>query len=378
MAINIALIRNAQAYDFGGGERFPVLLASILKKQGFNPVLISRSESLSLFAHDNKIKTIRGWWWSKQNWSGPMVLFMPLYLTWQFILFIYYVLQFIKIKPKLVHIQSKDDFIAGTYAAKLLGIKVIWTDHADLKHIWKNITVWYKNPVGKMVYLAAKHSQAITVVSKSEKKLVMLNIPQKSLLNQKIKVIYNGAFDHYKSTSSREKDIYIAVSRLVIDKGISELINAYGRIENDHNELWLIGDGNDRSIFKEQAQKHKGITFLGQQLDPTPYLEKAAYFVHPTHHEGFSLSVVEASMMQLPIIATAVGGNPEIVINNETGILVSPKNVEELASAMKKLASDRKQSTKLGVNARKQFLDKFEFNAIVKNDFIPLYKEILR
>ena len=76
---------------------------------------------------------------------------MPFYILWQLLLTIYYAIQFSRFKADVVHLQSKDDFIAGSIAGKLVGAKVIWTDHADLKHVWKNLCVKYKNPTGKLL-----------------------------------------------------------------------------------------------------------------------------------------------------------------------------------------------------------------------------------
>lgn len=378
---NIAIIRNAAAYDFGGGERFPVFLADSIKEKGFYPVIISRSDKLLEFSKDNSIKIIRGWWFRKQNWSGINNLLLPIYVTWQIILFFYYLALFSKLNPVVVHIQSKDDFIAATYAAKALNIRVVWTDHADLKHIWLNLSVWYKNPIGKIIYRAAKYVHAISVVSESEKSLITKHLSKNSPVRSSISVIYNGVVD----TNTQHQPIknsgftYLIASRLVTDKGITEALEAFTELSKDYKDinLQIIGDGPEAEIFKEKVALIPGVTLLGHQSQPLSYMASADVFVHPTHHEGFSVALVEASMMSLPIIATSVGGNVEIIKNNETGLLVPVKNSRELYIAMKKLYADKELRDKLGKNARQQYLQKFQFNEIVEKQFIPLYKEII-
>jgi len=375
---NIVLIRNAQPYDFGGGERFPVFISQALKSEGFYPTVVSRSKSLRTFASENDIPIIKGWWWAHQNWSGRWALLFPVYLVWQGILIAYYLTLFIRLNPSAVHIQSKDDFIAGTFAAKVLGKRVIWTDHADLKHIWLNVRHSFKNPVGKLIYLAAQHTNTISVVSQSEKKAILDNLTPTSKVAHKLSVVYNGAFDHYNNKSKQQKEsfIYTCVSRLVTDKGISELIKAFLEVQKIHPDviLWLIGEGRERQKFEKAANNNDGIIFHGQQADPIQYLAQSSVFVHPTYHEGFSLALVEASMMKLPIIATNVGGNPEIIIDRQTGLLVPAKDVEALTTAMNELRENVDLRLLLGENARNQYVSTFNFDVIVKNKFIPFYK----
>jgi glycosyltransferase involved in cell wall biosynthesis len=379
MATNrIILIRNANHYDFGGGERFPVFTAEILAQQGYSPVIVSRSSKLRQFAETHHLTTVKGPWWSRQNWSGRAALLFPLYVCWQVILFFWYFGLFVKYRPISVHIQSKDDFIAATLAARGIGARVIWTDHADLKHVWKNLSIWYKNPVGKLVYLCARFAHAITLVSNSELELVTVNLPPHTRLTGKLQVIYNGILDlssKYPRVASEDSFTFCVASRLVTDKGIREVIGAFKGIAATHpnSRLLLMGDGPEATIFHKEAKDTAGIVFLGHQKDPLRVMAQADVFVHPTYHEGFSVALVEASMIGLPIIATAVGGNREIITPEETGLLVPAKDTDALKEAMNRLLQDKHLRTSLGRNARTQYVNKFQFDHIVSNSFIPLY-----
>jgi glycosyltransferase involved in cell wall biosynthesis len=376
----VIIIRNAKSYDFGGGERFPVFLAMELSKFDYKPLIVSRSLKLLAFADHNEIKTVRGWWWSWQNWSGKFALLFPFYILWQLILSVWYFTLFVKNNPDIIHIQSKDDFIAAIFAGKLLGKRVIWTDHADLKHIWRNIGIWYKNPVGKMVYLAAKLADAITVVSKSELRLVSKNLSKNSYVHDKLQVIYNGVEDvssKYENNSHRDQFVFCTVSRLVTDKGIKEIIEAFTELSKEHAKLKLeiIGDGPEEAKFKKIAEDSQNINFLGYQKDPLGYVANSDVYLHATYHEGFSVSLVEASMMKKPIIATAVGGNLEIIHDRQTGLLVPVKDTNALYEAMKLLHKNSKLRQKLAENARIQYEKNFQFDQIVKEKIIPLYEK---
>lgn len=379
MSKKIFIIRNAAKTDFGGGERFPVFLAIALRDAGWDTTVVSRSQKLLDFAHSNSVPTVRGWWWSRQNWSGRKILLTPVYFLWQIVLYFYYLRLLAKAKPDAVHIQSKDDFIAGTYAARALGIRIIWTDHADLKHIWQNLSVPYKNPVGKAVYRAARSADAITVVSRSEERLVKDLLPNSSLVKRKIQVVYNGVFDKaadYPAHKSKTKTRFIVASRLVYDKGIREVIEAFARLHqsNPATELFIMGDGPQGARLKSMPGADKA-TFLGHVDEPLAELAQAHIFVHPTYHEGFSVALVEASMMSLPVIATNVGGNGEIIHDHKTGLLVPAKDSDQLYTAMKFLLDNKKLQTQHGKAARRQYETSFEFTAIVAKHFIPLYGE---
>src|SRR5690606_31524984 len=141
---------NAYFHDFGGGERFPIELASVLQEGGYTPIVVTRSPKLLQLAQDRDIRVIRGWWWKFQGFSGKIAPLFPIYLAWQFLLTLWYASLILRFKPQILHPQSRDDFIAATVAGRILGKHVIWTDHADLKYIWQNHSVWYKNPVGKL------------------------------------------------------------------------------------------------------------------------------------------------------------------------------------------------------------------------------------
>lgn len=375
----IILIRNAQPYDFGGGERFPVFVAEILANHQFIPLIISRSPRLLEFAKNRSISSLMGPWWSHQNWSGKFALLVPAYIIWQVFLFIWYLAVFAKHRPLAVHIQSKDDFIAATFAGRIVGARVIWTDHADLKHVWKNLRIWYKNPVGKLVYIAAHFAHAITVVSKSEQRLVTTNLEQSSVV-RKLQVVYNGVLDTANAyiPSNAHPFTFCVASRLVVDKGIGEVIDAYKLLVVDlpDSQLLLMGDGPDAAKFKEQAKDIPSIIFLGHQSEPLVVMAEADVFVHPTYHEGFSVALVEAGMLGLPIVATSVGGNVEIINNNHTGLLVPIKDTFALSQAMRRLASDASLRRTLGHAARQQYLENYQFDHIVVASFIPLYRGV--
>lgn len=371
----ILLIRNAAPYDFGGAERLPVFIAQGLNETGYSATVVSASQKLLNFAEQNSTPHIKGIWWPYQNWSGMRVLLFPIYIFWQIILTAWYVQLFFRTRPIAVHIQSKDDFIGGSLAAKLLGIRVIWSDYADLKHVWRNITVWYKNPVGKLVYLCAHIPTTITAVSRNDKAEIAAHLPGGSSITSKLNVVYVGVTDQAITPIDRpdNKLIFCAASRIVTDKGIGELLEAFSLLYKEvaDVELWILGDGPDRKKFDNNQP---GVTFFGHISNPLARIKTADVFILPTYHEGFSVALVEASMLGLAIIATRVGGNVEIINDGSTGLLVNARDPEDLLTAMQKLYQDATLRNNLGKAARRHYKENFEFSKMLSLKIKPLYE----
>lgn len=371
----VLIIRNAYSFDFGGGERFPVSLAEELQNHDFSPVVITRSSKLIELARTKKIKNLKGWWWSYQDFSGPRIILFPLYVLWQVILSFWYMLLIIRLNPAVVHPQSRDDFIAATFAGRIFARRVIWTDHADLKYIWQNHSTWYKNPLGKLVYLASHHAHNVTLVSNAEKHQIETTLGHS--LPKKFTVIHNGANDTPVQPVKRPKGstVFVATSRMVTAKGIGELIQAFRRLSVKTPELWLLGEGPEKKHFQEEAGQAKNIKFLNFPTNALDYVAAADVFVHPSYNEGFSISLVEAAMLGKPIIACNVGGNPEIVINNKNGLLVKPRDVDSLYAAMTELAKQSELRDSFGKQSRTLYEKDFIFSQIVTERFLPLYEK---
>lgn len=376
----VLIIRNSNSESLNGDDRFPIFLANTLIENGYELMILSKSSKILSFARDNNIKTFRGRSLKKQNWSGKYTLLFPAYFIWQVILTFWYWGVFVKKNPDIIHIQSRDDFIAATIAGRMLRKKVIWTDPKELKYIWKNIDRLFRNPVGRMVHWAARFADTITVFSESERSAVNETIDAGTTVWQKIKVVYNGINDsaeQYKKDNKANIFQFCVASHLLPEKGISEVVNAFNKFSSEHKDvkLIIIGEGPEEISLREEAAGNSDIEFLGHQDNLLPYIAKSDVFIRPTYREGFSTALIEAGMLSCAIIATAVGGNTEVVKNNETGLLLHSKDPLALYDAMNKVYNDPTLRQKLAKNARTQYEKNFQFDKIVANNFIPLYED---
>ena len=374
------LIRNAASYDFGGAERFVINLAHELQQLGWEATVASQHRQIGEQAKVSGVAFIKSpWLQSLQDLSGKRLVLFPLYILWQTYLVLWYIRICKKLRITVIHPQSRDDFIACTIAGRLLGLRIIWTDHADLKYVYQNVPVPIKNPVGKWVWRKSKKADAVTLVSHSEEQLISKAVAVEKLPDN-YRVIYNGVSDAPVTPEPRQPEdvdavVFCATSRLVTAKGIGELIDAFKTVDKTIDaRLWLIGDGPEGEKFKTQAAGNPHIVFLGFQDNVYPLVAAADIFVHPSYHEGFSISIVEAARLQKPIIACNVGGNPEIVVDGTNGLLVPPQDSKALAAAMLQLGSDKQLRQQYGAAARALFTEQFEFDHIVKERFLPLYE----
>lgn len=372
---DVILIRNANLTYLGGAEKYQILLAKELLTNNITALIATAHQPTLALAEENQLPHQKTPWLIWQNFQGWRIIFTPTYLIWQLILTIRYYFLFKKYQPKIVHLQSRDDFIAGTLAAKLLKIRVVWTDHADLKHLFTNLYHPLKNPIGKIILKLSQHSNYIILVAKSEKTAIEPLVKRDHPFWQKVKIIHNGILHQSYPHQPQAKFTFGILSRLVVDKGINETIKAFNEIHLrfPKTKLLIVGDGPERSYFEKIAKNNSSIVFAGYQTKPLDWLAKFDCFIHPTYHEALSLSLLEACMLQKPIIATNVGGNPEIITNLQNGLLIAPKNVNQLVKAMTVMLENRRLAKKMAAQAQQTYFKKFEFSKIVKEKIIPLY-----
>lgn len=372
----ILLIRNIRKTTYGGGETYQLALARELKKLDHKVIILTSNTPLQKAAKKHQISVQKGLFLPFQNWSGLRNFLLPLYALWQVILFFWYLHIIHKYRPEVLHIQSRDDMIAGTLAGHMTKTKVIWTDHTDLRLvIWENVDKKYKNPIGKFILKLAKYPYKITTVSDYEYKYIT-NLIKPRKLNNFI-VVKNGAIDELSKYQKIKptKNSICYVGRIIDYKGTGELIDAFNETRQKFPDatLNLYGDGPDLPLFKYYAEKNLNIHFKGYTNNPLKAIAENEIFVLPSYHEGLSLSLLDAAMLEKPIIATNIDGNPEVVKDKKTGLLIPMKDEKALKEAIEKLLQDKKLAEKFAKSARKLYEQEFDFQEIVKNKWEPLY-----
>jgi len=173
------------------------------------------------------------------------------------------------------------------------------------------------------------------------------------------------------------------VGRLQAEKDQATLIKAFAlAIDNlqKHNvKLLIIGDGPEKQALEDIAAKtgvSESVIFLGARDDIPNLLTALDIFVLPSRGEGISNTILEAMACGLPVIATKVGGNPELVDENVTGLLVPVNNSESMAEALLSYIKDTKQVKRHGLAGRKRVEALFSLDKMIEN-YTQVYDSLL-
>jgi glycosyltransferase involved in cell wall biosynthesis len=175
--------------------------------------------------------------------------------------------------------------------------------------------------------------------------------------------------------------VVLSIGRHVPEKGYRHLVDAAALVERSRPGVhWvLVGDGELRSELEAQARRlslASRLHFTGWRDDVADVLALADVFVLPSESEGFGRVLVEAMAMSRPIVATEVGGVPDIVLAGETGLVVRPADPLALADAVRALLDDPARAARLGAAGRARAESTFSLGAHV-DGVERVYDEVL-
>lgn len=204
----------------------------------------------------------------------------------------------------------------------------------------------------------------------------------------KVKLVYNGIpttrFDRPANSALRDRltgataqPIVLTVARLDKQKGQRYLIEAATQVPKAM--FVLVGDGPDRQELEAQARTRgvgDRVLFLGYREDVADLLACCDLFVLPSLYEGLPLSILEAMAAGKPVIASAIGGNDEVVAHGGTGLLVPPADPVALSGAIRSLLSDPVLARRLAKAGKAWVNQEFTVETMVQH-VMQVYDEIL-
>lgn len=164
----------------------------------------------------------------------------------------------------------------------------------------------------------------------------------------------------------------VSVVRLVVPKDFWTLADAFRALQPGSFRATVVGDGPQRTLIRDIP----GVELLGERDDVPEILAGADVFVLSSLSEGMPIAVLEAMAAGLPVVATAVGGVPEVVVEGETGFLVPPGNAEELTRALERLLADRELRRRMGAAGRRRAELLFDVPRF-REDHLALYDRLL-
>lgn len=283
-------------------------------------------------------------------------------------------------KISILHAHNNTAFFYGTIAGRLAGIKkIIYTEHGRTMELSRSANLAQR--------ILSRYVDHTVVVAGY---LLDLLKNKEGFPSHRLTFIPNGIDDaEYHEERNRseictklslnENDRFLGViARLDPIKNHKLLINSLKTISaaNQDVKLLIVGDGPEKDRLQEQVQAlhlEETALFLGERRDVPDILSILDIFVLPSLSEGMSITLIEAMAAAKPIVATNVGGNPIIISNLKTGVLVESDNERALSQQIMAVLDDQTLAHRLGQAARKDFEAEYTVEKMVQR-YLRIYE----
>ncbi|MCX7705660.1 MAG: glycosyltransferase [bacterium] len=347
--------------DVGGTEKQVLLLCKYFNREKFHPFIISLRNGIMKedFIKENVPVFVIG-----KRYRFDFVALFKLILT------------LMRIRPDILHTFMFTSNTWGRIAGIASGIPVIVASE-------RSVDLWKKRYHFFIDKLLGFFTDKIVCNSNSVKELYKKNL---GTISRKLIVIKNGIeFEKFKPVNSKQKQgnkkIVFTASRLSPEKGIQFLIDAARIVlkERDDVRFLIAGEGKCRKEFEDIVTEYgiqKNVVFLGYRKDIPDLILQSDIVVLPSLWEGLPNIILEAMAMKKPVVATSIGGTIEIVKDGETGFLVSPGDINQLAERIQLLISDENLTKKFGENGYKFVRKHFDVYSMVSS-YENLYMMLL-
>jgi glycosyltransferase involved in cell wall biosynthesis len=340
-------------------DRFDLRLGCFARRGGFLPLVESRGIPLTEF-------TIR-------RLYSPFTLWRQLqfahYLRWN--------------RFQVVHTYGFYPNFFAVPAARLAGVPVIIASIRDTGEVWEPKKRLLQKAVCKLATCVLANADA-----------VRSQLIRDGYNERKLAVIRNGVdlprLDRREASGPirqefgipQDSPIITVLSRINELKGIQYFLDALPAVLTrvPNARFLIVGDGPARVGLESYAQSKsfgRSVIFTGARLDVPKILQETSISVLPSLSEGLSNVLIESMAAGVPVVATNVGGNPEIVDEGTTGLLVPPRDANALAAAMLKLLSDPESAARMGSAGRDRIERRFSMGRAV-HETQQLYTTLLQ
>ena len=315
-----------------GSEACLINLVASLNKAKFRPVVWSNCEPLAEHFKQQSVSTVHTPFQLLFGWNDPR------FNLYQWGAQLKQAIDLIKQhKIDLVHINSGAPCQWMCIAAKLCGVPVVTQLHSDYQ-------------LRDRFTLGLHLSPNIACVSHDVSKCLLDDgYPQDQL-----SVIHNGVVQHRTTNKDVREEldipqssfVFITVGSLIVRKGVDLILQSLNRIQSQKDaHLIVIGDGEDKDnliALAADLDLTSKVHFVGEREDVADWLcGDVDAFISGARYEAFGLVLAEAGLARLPVIAPRVGGIPEFIHHNRTGLLFDPSNpIDDMCHQMTRLMSD--------------------------------------
>ena len=272
----------------------------------------------------------------------------------------------------VLHTHNNGPLIYGAPAARLARVPVVvHTRHHGRDHAVNHREIALSTAATRLVD---------EVVCVSEDSLTQGKLD--GIAPKRLRTIWNGIdVERFAYRGPNAAGPAVTVARIQPEKNIESLLQATALIvrEEPGFQLEIAGEGRSLESLKSLAKElriENHVRFLGNIKDVPALLSRASIMVLPSLTEGISLTLLEAMAQGLPVVTTRVGGNPEVVVDGDTGLLVPPANPQALAQALLRLSRDSSEARSMGIAGRRRIERYFDVRRMVL-DYESLYEKRL-
>jgi len=279
----------------------------------------------------------------------------------------------------VLHCHQYTPYVYGLFASLGTSTPVIFTEHGRFypdSYKWKRVLL---NPILSLF------TSSITAISKATAEAL---IKYENFPRRKVTVIYNGIQFNPSSFSNnsnlrkelgidKEANLLGTIARLDTIKNQSMMIEAFAQVVKHfpNSYLLIVGDGPEREPLEQLRKKlciQERVIFTGFKINPQRFFNIIDIFLLPSLSEGTSMTLLEAMAFKKPAIVTDVGGNPEIVKHNVTGLVTPNKDMPAFSKAIQELLKDPTKANKLGLQGLNRYNQLFKAEEMV-NKYQNLY-----
>lgn len=278
------------------------------------------------------------------------------------------------IGARLVHAHLPTAGIAARLAVR---VPVVYTEH--------NLADGYRQPTRTLNRVTYGRNTAVTAVSQQvAASLAAFPGPPPTVIHNGVSVAVATdapAARRAELGLSADDPLVVHVGNIRPGKGHDTLIAATIHLPEEFTVVSIGAEKLEGDLARvrqaaEEANVGHRLHFLGRRSDAIEFIAAADVYVNPSDREGLPVTVLEALALERPVVATAVGGVPSVVHDEETGVLVAPKRPADLAAALFEMVDDQPRARRLAERGRQLVEAEYGLQRMVRA-FEALYSEVL-
>lgn len=360
----ILILKFPLSSQFGGGERHTLLLCDEIARRGGRFYLVGSCSVLLREFRARRWFALR-WWAGREPVTPWTLLLFPITapLAFACLASVLVVFRF-ALGVRTLYCLSLTEKVLVAPLARALGMRVVWVEMVPIGR-------WLaRSPLRVPFRWWSRLCVVFTLSGFVRDQLAALGVPR-----ERIAVVHPGvdlaAFPEPRRDAARWRERFVigTVARLDPEKGIATLLRALRRLRESvpHAELLVVGDGPQRDALARLAAEigvAGSVRWAGFQRDVVPWLAQMDCFVLPSEtREAFGIVLIEAMASRLPVAASNLGGIPEVVEHDATGILVEPGSDGLFAQAIGHLYRNPEIALAMGTRGRERVRERFTLAA---------------